>query len=311
MVYKIAVYHQSVPNKKNLEKIQMLEFFSQGAGRGGAQVINVRDFQPVVADLAVIQGWVASDTSRPHLKLRNDVINQQLARKKYVVTADSNLFLYANTANPLHYLRYSFNGIFANTGIYCDTLIDPARWQKISQDLNIVIKDYRTTGDHILICLQRNGGWSMGSQSVVDWTETVVRRLRQYTDRPIVLRAHPGDSQSRIYLKQLDTLAHQLKFTVSVNTNLLDDLTNCWAVVNHNSSPAVAAAIEGYPVFVTDPTSSQCGEIANTDLSKIEQPQLPDRSEWIQRLAMSHWKFDELKSGAAWAHMQPFVRGAV
>lgn len=311
MVYKIAVYHQSVPNKKNLEKTQMLNFFSQGAGLGGAQIINVHDFQPVDADLAVIQGWIALDTLRPHLKLRNDVINQQLTRKKYVATADSNLFLYANTANPLHYLRYSFNGIFANTGIYCDTPINPVRWQKISQDLNITIKDYRTTGTHILICLQRNGGWSMRSQSVVDWTQTVVRQLRQHTNRPIVLRAHPGDSQSRVYLKQLEALSYQLKFTVSANINLLDDLTNCWAVVNHNSSPAVAAAIEGYPVFVTDPVSSQCGEIANTDLSKIEQPQLPGRLQWIQRLAMSHWKFDELKSGEAWDHMQSFVCGVV
>jgi len=48
---------------------------------------------------------------------------------------DSNLFLYANTTNPLHYLRYSFNGVFPTTGIYCDTTIDPCRWQKISQNL--------------------------------------------------------------------------------------------------------------------------------------------------------------------------------
>jgi hypothetical protein len=97
--------------------------------------------------------------------------------------------------------------------------------------------------------------------------------------------------------------------TVSANTSLLHDLQGCWAVVNHNSSPAVAAAIEGYPVFVTDLARSQCGEIANTDLAQIESPVLPARDQWLERLAMSHWKFDELKSGQAWAHLRQYVGG--
>jgi hypothetical protein len=311
MVYKLAVYHQSIPNKKSLEKIQMLQFFAAGAQENGDVVDNVYDHQPVETDVAVIQGWVANDIARPHLKLRNNVINQQLAQHKYVITADSNLFLYAEPTNSLHYLRYSFNGIFPNTGIYCDSIINPGRWTKIQKDLNISIKDYRTTGKHILICLQRNGGWSMGKQSVVEWAKTVIQKLRQHTNRPIVLRAHPGDKQSRVYLKQLEALTAQLKFTISTNKNLQDDLTGCWAVVNHNSSPVVAAAIEGYPVFVTDPDRSQCKEIANTDLGKIEAPNLPDRLPWVHRLAMSHWKFDEVRSGEAWAHMRQFVRDIV
>jgi hypothetical protein len=305
MTYKIAVYHSTVPNKKNLEKVQMLQFFVAGVHKNGDAINNVFDHQPVVADVAVIQGWIANDLARPHLKLRNDVINQQLAQRKYVVTADSNLFLYADPTNAHHYLRYSFNGVFPNTGIYCDTVINPERWNKIKQDLKISIKDYRTTGNHILICLQRNGGWSMGKQTVVEWTKDVVQQLRQFTDRPIVLRAHPGDKQSRVYLKQLATLP----VTISANKLLQDDLKGCWAVVNHNSSPVVAAAIEGYPVFVTDPERSQCKEIANTNLALIETPNLPDRLPWLQRLAMSHWKFTEVNSGEAWAHMRQFVHG--
>jgi hypothetical protein len=308
MTCSIAVYHQTVPNKKNLEKTQMLQFFASGSQLAGAQVTNVFDSQIVNADVAVIQGWVSTDVQRPHLRLRNDVINHQLNSKKYVVTADSNLFLYANTNNPLHYLRYSFNGVFPNTGIYFDTKVDPNRWNKIQRDLGIGLKNYRANGSHILICLQRNGGWSMGNNSVDMWAQQTIRELRKYTSRPIVLRAHPGDQQSHVYLKKLEMLARPLNFIISTNTKLTDDLVNCWAVVNHNSSPAVAAAIEGYPVFVTDPGRSQCQEIANTDLSRIETPNLPDRLPWIQRLSMSHWKFDELKSGEAWRHMQQFVR---
>jgi hypothetical protein len=308
MTFKVAIYHKTVPNKKNLEKTQMLEFFGAGVKQHGDTVVNVQGSELIDSDVAVIQGWVTSDTQRPHLKLRNDVINQQLAKHKYVLTADSNLFLYANTANPLHYLRYSFNGVFPNTGIYFDTAVDPGRWTKISRDLNIAIKDYRTTGNHILLCLQRNGGWSMGDYSVVTWAQTIIEKLRQHTNRPIVLRAHPGDQQSKVYLNQLFRVKHRLNFTFSGNADIKDDLKNCWAVVNHNSSPAVAAAIEGIPIFVTDPVRSQCQDIANLELNQIENPILHDRSRWINRLAMSHWKFTELQSGEAWAHMQTFVR---
>ena len=90
-------------------------------------------------------------------------------------------------------------------------------------------------------------------------------------------------------------------------TTLERDLKNCWAVVNHNSSPTVGAAIEGYPIFVTDPLRSQCKDIANLDLSMIENPNLPDRQQWIERISMFHWKFDEIISGECWNHMRKYV----
>jgi hypothetical protein len=95
--------------------------------------------------------------------------------------------------------------------------------------------------------------------------------------------------------------------TVSTASNLLDDLKGSWAVVNHNSSPVVAAAIEGYPIFVTDPGKSQCQEIANIDFAQIEAPRMPDRQQWVDRLSMSHWKFDELQAGDTWKHMRKFI----
>jgi hypothetical protein len=90
-------------------------------------------------------------------------------------------------------------------------------------------------------------------------------------------------------------------------TTLIDDLKNCWAVVNHNSSPTVGAAIEGYPIFVTDPNRSQCAEIANLNLSDIENPKLFDRQNWIERISMFHWNFDETKNGECWNHMRKYV----
>lgn len=307
----VAVYHKSVPNSKSQEKIDLLRFFAQGAKAAGDIVFDYQDDNYRPSDVAVIQGWISNDIKSKHLLLRNTVINNQLKNKKYVVAVDSNLFLYANKENPMHYLRYSFNGVFPNTGIYCDTNIDPNRWQKISNNLNIRLKDWRTKGDHILLLLQRNGGWSMGGFDVQDWANKTIAEIQKHTDRSIVVRAHPGDKDAINYLNPRSSrckINFGRKITLSHNKDLVDDLVDCWAAVNYNSSPVVGAAIGGVPIFVTDVIRSQCREIANTDLSQIEKPLMPDRQKWIERLSMFHWNFDELKRGECWSHMRKFIK---
>jgi hypothetical protein len=307
----VNVYHSSVPNNKNLEKIELLKNFSLGARICQDKVNDIHGYNYTPCDVAVVQGWLGEKkASSAHLLLRKQVIENQIKNGRYVIAVDSNLFLYSNTLNPLHYLRYSYNGVFPNTGIYCDTIVDPDRWKKISKNLNITLKDYRTSGNHILLLLQRNGGWSMGTTDIQDWANTVISTLRQYTDRPIRIRKHPGDKTSQEIIKPGHPQC-RIKFsknvTLSENVNLLDDLTDCWAAINYNSSPVVGAAIEGYPIFVLDPAKSQCAEIANTDLSMIENPIYKERQRWAERLSMFHWNFDELKSGKCWSHMKKFI----
>jgi hypothetical protein len=307
---RVAVYHRSVPNAKNQEKIDVLRYFALGVQHAGDQLINVEDYNYHALPVGVIQGWIGpAKITSEHQQLRNTVITNQIQSKQHVVAIDSNLFLYATPGNPDHYLRYSFNGVFPNTGIYCDTAVDPARWQKISSKLNINLKNYRPQGNHILLCLQRNGGWSMGSYDILEWATNVILELRTYTDRPIVIRPHPGDKSARAHIGDFTANTSLKDVALSEpGTSLIDDLKNCWAVVNHNSSPVVGAAIEGYPIFVTDYTKSQCREIANTDLSKIETPTLFDRQSWVERISMFHWNFNELKSGECWYHMRQFVQ---
>jgi hypothetical protein len=307
----VAIYHKTVPNAKNQEKIDLLKYFSHGVYAAGDTAIDSNDYQYQPTDVGVIQGWLGQgDITTPHLQLRNNVIQEQIKRNKYVVAVDSNLFLYSNTDNPLHYLRYSFNGVFPNTGIYCDNTVDPSRWQKISKNLNLTLKDYRTSGDHILLCLQRNGGWSMGNVDIQDWAVDAINTIKRFTDRPIVIRLHPGDKTSRNIIHPSNPNC-RIKFSkrvrLSNNVDLVDDLQNCWAAVNYNSSPVVGAAIEGIPIFVMDPTKSQCAEIANTELSQIETPVLHNRQSWAERLSMFHWNFDELKSGECWTHMRKYT----
>jgi hypothetical protein len=244
-------------------------------------------------------GWVHENGKKaPHLKFRQHIIDQQRQHGGRTVIADSNLFLYHDTKNPHHYLRYSYDGIFPNTGEYCDHNPDPTRWTTIQQEMGIHVRAWRGTGNHILVCLQRNGGWSMGNVSVVDWATSTIAQLRQHTDRPIVIRPHPGDKRAAEYMKQFSANNQLKNVTVS---NSVDPLVR-------NSSPTVGAAIEGIPVFVTDPERSQCRDIAGTDLSQIENPVMPDRTAWLQRISQFHWSHADLTSGRCWAHMRAWAK---
>jgi hypothetical protein len=159
--------------------------------------------------------------------------------------------------------------------------------------------DWRTAGGHILICLQRVDGWSMCGSNVQDWLDQTVAKIRQYTNRPIVVRKHPGD-------RRQDHLKFSKKYHVSTNPSILQDLKNCWATITYNSSPGIASLINGVPVFVTDPVpqQSQTWPVCDIDLSLIETPTMHDRSEWIHRISQSHWNDDEVASGEAWRFLR-------
>lgn len=302
---KVVSYLKTVPARNsNPQKEELLINFAKGVNAVGDTGI-VSDSNTVVdADVGVIQGWVYSNITSQHLKLRNSVIRSQT-----VVTADANLFLYNDPRNPYGYLRYSFNGIFPTTGIYCDTEIDPKRWQQISDHTGIQIEDYKRSGSDILLLLQRNGGWSLKGVDVISWTVDTVRRLRKYTDRKIIIRTHPGDKKTKIYLNELKRRIKNFSNVVisNVGTPLHDDLKNTWAVVNHNSSAAVGPIIQGYNCFLTDPEDSQCREVSSSDFSTIENPKEYDRQAWLERISMFHWNFEELNNGACWRHMREFV----
>jgi hypothetical protein len=310
---KVVSYYNVVPEvNKSQEKFDILTKFIQGVNAVGDNGILHKDNTVIEADVAVIQGWQHQQgKTAPHLQLRQRVINAQLKFGKHVCVADANLFLYANNSNmPHHYLRYSFDGVFPNTGQYFDNAPDPKRWQQISKDLGITIGDQKTNGNTIVVCLQRNGGWSMGRINVVDWATNTISSIRKYSDRTIVIRPHPKDKKAmHTYIPMLQKLFQHdssIKFS-GQDAPLEHDLTNAWAVVNHNSSAIVGSIIQGYHAFITDVTTSQCAEVAHTNFSLIETPQSFDRQRWLERISMFHWKFSELENGSAWRHMKEFV----
>lgn len=296
------------PRNNNPDKPAMLRNFAQGVQNAGDIGAIHEGMNYTNCDVAVLQGFVHdAGKNAPHLSFRKLVLDTA----PHTVVIDSNMFSYATgkAFNNSALLRFSFDGVFPNTGNYCNHDVETdEHWQRLKANYPALeLHPYTEKGKHILICLQRDGGWSMRGESVMDWLDNTIKTIRQHSDRPIRIRTHPG---TKMYLTTQNGKQIADKYNVEVSRPekyLLNDLHKCWAMVVKNSSPSTAALMHGIPVFATDPEHCQAGVLANTDLSKIENPNRPDRERWLWKLCASHWNMNEIRSGACWSHMRKYV----
>jgi len=121
--------------------------------------------------------------------------------------------------------------VFPDTGEYCNATPDPARWDLISKRLGISLKPWKKSGRDILICCQRDGGWSMGNEQLMPWLVRTVQRIRKQSDRKIVVRFHPGD-KNILNHKRMLARYRLANVTVSHAENILQDFASAHCVIN-------------------------------------------------------------------------------
>jgi len=301
MRYDVAVYLGTLPKIKNRSvKVDILNDFAQGAKSAGANVIVTTDRNIQSARLAVMIGWHGQKISGPHIGFRKQLIDHQLNSCNHIMPIDGNCFKWADP-NDI-WLRYSLNSVFYDQGNYANSNPDKQRWRDISKTLNIQCNDWKTAGDHILLCLQRDNGWQGKGFDQQQWVRETIASLRQRTDRPIRLRCHPGSIS--------DTSAFVKMPGISVSdcraTSIMDDLENAHAGVFYNSSSSVACALVGVPLFVSE-RSAVTWDIANKNLNDIENPKKPDRQQWLWSLAEAHWSRQQSKSGDIYRRFEPYL----
>ena len=296
----VVVYVSSVANpRKHTRKIACLEAFAEGARAQGASVAVEWENRYTPSHLAVILGWVGTTIRGPHIQLRQNVIDHQRRTGHHVMPIDASCFKFVDIDS--YFLRYSLDGVFYNTNNYANANSNNSKWQQIQQRFNLSLSPWRTQGTHVLVCLQRDGGWSMKGIDMAAWTRQTVQRLRSITNRPIVIRPHP---KHKINLSELTSLPG---VSESVNgSTLQQDLANAWAAVFCNSSSSVAAVLAGIPVFADD-DDCVAWAVANEDLAQIESPAMPDRTQWLNDLSSAHWTDEESRSGVIYQRFVEYL----
>lgn len=165
------------------------------------------------------------------------------------------------------------------------------------QQLGLTVMPWTNTGSRVVIALQRSDSeqWS-GQPSIEQWLDQTISTLRQYTDRPIVVRPHPRQ-KIKIKSEYIIEPAQKIPGTYDSYDYQRSLSHNTWAVINWNSGPGCQAILQGIPAFVG--SSSLAASVANLDLTQIENPVRPDRSQWLTKLAHTEWTVDEIASGVA------------
>lgn len=301
---KVGIFYNSISNPaKFSNKVMLMDNFKMGVEACGDQVIDYRDnhLPDQVLDAGFVLGYTLEDNFRK--KIITTLTNTNTPR----IFVDSNILHYARPEHEWH--RYSMNSVYPNNGIYFFRDLDTTKWSHYSAWHNVDVKPWRTQGDHVMILAQRPKGWNMFGNDQEAWLDQMIGQIRQHSQRPIMIRMHPGDGSR---FKQIEKLQKRYgqQVTISEHVNIRDALINCWACVGYNSTPNVVSAIEGVPVYVQDPVHSWAQDIAFTDLSQIENPPQPDRARWLTKIANIHWSNQEVRSGQLWAAIKQYIVSA-
>lgn len=169
----------------------------------------------------------------------------------------------------------------------------PIRWDS----LGIEVSPWNKHGNHILICGQRGGRYSDMSMPL-EWPERVMKRLREFTDRPILYRPHPG--RERLPKSWVEN-----SYLLESSTPLQASLKNAHAVVTWTSNAATEALIAGVPVFYSGPTIA-VEKVARCGVDEIEDPYYGDRMPVFRRMANNQWHISEISNGFAWRNQSIF-----
>lgn len=136
-----------------------------------------------------------------------------------------------------------------------------------------------------------------GQLSMDQWVRDTIFQIKHHTDRKIVVRPHP---RSPLRGKFTNATIEHPRLVANTYDNF-DINYNYHCVINHNSGPAVQAAVAGTPVICD--SSSLAFPVAEK-WENLQNPVLPDRTEWFVKLSHTEWTVDEIAQGTPLSRLE-------
>jgi len=166
--------------------------------------------------------------------------------------------------------------------------LDYSRPQKLAVKLQPT-PDIRR-GEILIACQHQESLQWQGMPAMKDWVADTISKIQQHTHRRVVVRYHPRSSFP--FKKSGVTVERPSRIP-----NTYDDFDifyNYHCVINHNSGPAVQAAIRGVPILCDQ--SSLAADLS-IKWSELDRPYVPDRTEWFVKLCHTEWTVEEIRQG--------------
>jgi hypothetical protein len=302
---RVGIFYSSISNiHKAVHKANLMDCFREGVQACGDETIDFRYKNQIIdnLDAGFILGYTLENTYRKR------IIDTLKLQKSKIIFVDSNIFSYGRSTHFYH--RYSVNSVYPTDGEYF--LGDERSELKTYDVLNyhkLSLQPWRDNGSHILVLGQRTFSWNMLNRNGIDWIIDIVKKIKKVSDRGIIVRLHPGDktyneeNRNKIYDQFGKKGIH-----VSNNENIRADLINAWCSVGYNSTPNCVSVIQGIPVYLDDPLNSWACDVGFDDLKLIEEPVMPDRENWLDKISHIHWSNEEISQGKYWNRFKSFYQ---
>jgi hypothetical protein len=148
----------------------------------------------------------------------------------------------------------------------------------------------RRTGRRIIVAAPDEKPCKYYGIDQQQWIRDTVTEINKHTNRPVEIRERAPKRIDRVVNQPLSELLTQ----------------DVHALVTFNSIAAVESILAGVPAFVMAP-SHVAQPVANTDLTKIDNPFYPDNDllmAWCHSMAYGQYHVRELKNGTAFKMMQ-------
>jgi hypothetical protein len=167
-----------------------------------------------------------------------------------------------------------------------------------ADSLGLVCKPWRSNGDFILICGQHDKSLQWQNMPPMsNWFLNIYDEIRKYTERPIVFRPHPRCRLDHIERGLKNVYRQEPNHIANTYDDFDMGFDNVWATISYSSNPGTHSCINGVPAFVS--THSLAYSVGNDIdfLHDIENPLMPDRSQWLNDYAHTEWTIEEISQG--------------
>jgi len=144
----------------------------------------------------------------------------------------------------------------------------------------------------ICIAAQHRSSEQVKGLDIENWVVKTFYNLREYTDRPVVIRPHPRCTINMDRLPADVTVESPIKLSNTYDS--FDMHFNWYALINYNSGPGIQGALAGCSVIVNE---SSLAHPVSMELRDLSMPYKINREQWFIEIAHTEYTVDEIRAG--------------
>ncbi len=313
---KVEIFRRTVKDRRRGASYDLLKYMAEGIKACGDEPIMVnetkigewtKDEMEPTHPIGCMFGYGGTNQMHHTKGRRRDLVERAKKKGIKIITFDGGLLSsFGNVHGPNHHWRVSLFSPM-NNGDFLSDNSPSDRWEAAKARWNVKNDPWRKSNqeDPILFVLQPKDNWSMNDLDPIEWFHGVYEKLRPITDRKFIVRPHPNhvvhmEDRMSEFPEDVEVVIGQKYFNGDEKKyyrfNFQEAISNCHAVVTHNSTAGVDSCVRGIPTFNTSDLALSW-PVANKNLNNIETPEYPDRTQWLYDLGYKLWSEKEIRDG--------------